>query len=608
MNSLINILNSLPIFLKFIIGLYALFISPQIFINYYFRKSEITPFRIIYGLITSLTLCWLFIWFSVMFKINSYIIFVLSFIIAVISLIFLIKINIKLRDFILWIITFILLAGLFSEATGIFTHWDAVVSWNRWGIELSNNIYKPIAIAYPVLIPSIWAYIYKMQGTADIWWTAKFSLFFLYYIVLLFFVYSFVYFKKIKFGLYLMFATILVLIKFSMSGYMDVPVTIFSFVSLVLLDIAEEQKEKNYDLFYKSYFSSLILAGLASIIKAPGVILWLFVVLFGIFNYKYFIKSEIIRKLKIITFLSSLYYILYLFLFYKHEKEIVKTTIDVLNVLANLSSFKFNLNSIFFKLKSLFYISDYPTRGYQITGIIFFIILLLAFFIDKNIRKLKKFDSILLIFFFFNILLWLILFSYDGRNSIYTISIIGLFILRKISECNIIEKIKFKFFCNGKFKQRIFNKKITGIFLILFFIALFSVSSKVDNFYVYNRQKILQSKIGNEELAKYIVKLLNNKSNICVYVNDQPTVYNYLLNKYRIANKVIQFGGSDWRGFTNHNCEGGAYWIIYSEYISNIDKNNIENGLTNNKLIFVERIKAYDIYDIYYIPYKGFSK
>jgi len=381
---------------------------------------------------------------------------------------------------------------------------------------------------------------------------------------------------------------------------MDVPVTIFSFVSLVLLDIAEEQKEKNYELFYKSYFSSFILAGLTSIIKAPGIILWLFVVLFGIFNYKYFIKSEIIRKLKIITFLSSLYYILYLFLFYTQEKEIVKTTIDVLNVLANLSSFNINLNSIFFKLKSLFYIRDY-----QISVIILFIILLLAFFIDKNIRKLKKFDSILLIFFVFNILLWLILFSYDGRNSIYTISIIGLFILRKISECNIIEKIKFKFFCNGKFKQRIFNKKITGIFIILFFIALFSVSSKVDNFYVYNRQKILQSKIGNDELAKYIVKLLNNKSNICVYVNDQPTVYNYLLNKYRIANKVIQFGGSDWRGFTNHNCEGGAYWIIYSEYISNIDKNNIENGLKNNKLIFVER---FQIYDIYYIPYKGFSK
>jgi hypothetical protein len=178
MNSLINILNSLPIFLKFIIGLYALFISPQIFINYYFRKFEIVPFRIIYGLITSLTLSWLFIWFSVMFKINSYIIFVLSFIVAVTSLIFLIKINIKLRDFILWIITFILLTGLFSEATSIFTAWDGVVSWNRWGIELSNNIYKPMAISYPVLIPSIWAYIYKMQGTADIRWTAKFSLFF----------------------------------------------------------------------------------------------------------------------------------------------------------------------------------------------------------------------------------------------------------------------------------------------------------------------------------------------------------------------------------------------------------------------------------------------
>jgi len=178
MNIITNILDSLPIFLKFIIGLFALFISPQIFINYYFRKFEIVPFRIIYGLITSLTLSWLFIWFSVMFKINSYIIFVLSFIVAVTSLIFLIKINIKLRDFILWIITFILLTGLFSEATSIFTAWDGVVSWNRWGIELSNNIYKPMAISYPVLIPSIWAYIYKMQGTADIRWTAKFSLFF----------------------------------------------------------------------------------------------------------------------------------------------------------------------------------------------------------------------------------------------------------------------------------------------------------------------------------------------------------------------------------------------------------------------------------------------
>ena len=60
---------------------------------------------------------------------------------------------------------------------GLFTKWDAVVSWNRWAIELVNYTYEPASAGYPILFPGIWSLIYKAQGTTEIWFLAKLSLY-----------------------------------------------------------------------------------------------------------------------------------------------------------------------------------------------------------------------------------------------------------------------------------------------------------------------------------------------------------------------------------------------------------------------------------------------
>lgn len=58
----------------------------------------------------------------------------------------------------------------------VFSAWDAVVSWNRWAMELSQNRYNPMNAAYPVLLPGVWSLTYEALGTTEIWYFARATL------------------------------------------------------------------------------------------------------------------------------------------------------------------------------------------------------------------------------------------------------------------------------------------------------------------------------------------------------------------------------------------------------------------------------------------------
>lgn len=71
--------------------------------------------------------------------------------------------------------TYSALSRLFTSE-GLFTEWDAVVSWNRWAVELASNTYQPVSAAYPIFFPGLWSLIYRAQDTAAVWFVAKTSL------------------------------------------------------------------------------------------------------------------------------------------------------------------------------------------------------------------------------------------------------------------------------------------------------------------------------------------------------------------------------------------------------------------------------------------------
>lgn len=55
----------------------------------------------------------------------------------------------------------------------VFTTWDALVSWNRWAIELSANQYRPLTSAYPILMPALWSLIYEAQSNSALWYFSR---------------------------------------------------------------------------------------------------------------------------------------------------------------------------------------------------------------------------------------------------------------------------------------------------------------------------------------------------------------------------------------------------------------------------------------------------
>ncbi len=78
-----------------------------------------------------------------------------------------------LRQFTVIVMFLVIAYPALINFQGIFTLWDAVVSWNRWAIELSDNTYNPLNGAYPILWPAIWSLIYEAQGSTVVWFVAK---------------------------------------------------------------------------------------------------------------------------------------------------------------------------------------------------------------------------------------------------------------------------------------------------------------------------------------------------------------------------------------------------------------------------------------------------
>ena len=65
-------------------------------------------------------------------------------------------------------------AGLeLSRLGGIFTEWDAVVSWNRWAVDWAGNHLPRLTYEYPQLLPTNWSLSYVFLQDTRIWFFAK---------------------------------------------------------------------------------------------------------------------------------------------------------------------------------------------------------------------------------------------------------------------------------------------------------------------------------------------------------------------------------------------------------------------------------------------------
>ena len=541
------------ILVNFFIAFFSIFVSPQIILYYKFNDIKYS-LLLVYGLIISFSVSWVLFLSIFYFDIGSTFLYLISITVMIYSLFYMYKHKStnSHKEYIIWILVLILMMPLLFHIGDGFRSYDAVVSWNRWALELYNNEYYPMNAAYPILLPSIWSLIYKIQGTSEIWWTAQITLFVIPFFTLatLLTLYKENNDKVFLFMIVFIYPY-LVWIN-TINGYMDMPVMLMGTLSLILLYAAEINKEKKDFEYY--IIAALLLAGIASIIKQAGLV-------FLIFNYVYILLhlNEFSNKKRILlySFIALLYFISYLVLYYQYQSDATEN----LKILKSISSQKA------FDGKNIYETINYLGRGFFrypptipyldviikplspphlliITPILIVVGLLL--FAVKKLRNYRSISFLSAIFFLVGIGIWIKFFSYDSRNSYWVKSFLIIFL-----------SINMSYFFT-KYIQRITLKHT----LFIIFIIIIGYLYILGDSFAYKKQNHAQGKVGSNARGVMMTELLKDKDKcLIIYTNAQPDKFNYYAKE--IFDRIVTFGRvHEVSAYYDHTCSDGRYFMF----------------------------------------------
>ena len=574
------------ILIKFSIAYFSFFILPVLFlIKKYPNTSK--SIILIFSLIVSLLLVWALFLLGFYLKVNGNFIF-WSLLIFDFSLIFYLykyrdlNFNIKYELNWLTLLITLLVISMLLKTGSIFTEWDAVVSWNRWAEELSNNIYKPLEAAYPILLPAIWSVFYKIQGTSEISWTVKTLLYVvpLYLSFILYFLY-----KETNNRIYvfiLLASLIFIFHGAATSGMVDMPVMLFGLLAFVMIISFEDAKLGHYKIYY--LIASILFAGLASITKQAGVY-------FLVMNVVYFLffSSKVNKKLMFIilsSFVSIGLIVSYLFLFFQYQTDVIGNLPTLKSLVSHESIF-----SIF----STFIIpSNSYLLGIRVPGFIFyFAVLVLLFFTGMSLIKNTSYSKIVKYFtvhLIVSFVIWAYYFSYSYRNALFIYAIIiplasiGLFsyfeenfqlkAFKKYSEVNINKYLK-------NIKNKFLKNHGAKVILILVSFPIYFLVISDDS--TYKQQEKHQKNMGNANLAIMLSDVLLKEKNTCskVYTPRQRLRFNYYTKA--VKDRIQNVGGEDlsyYMSIVDGTCKDGNYILFYPRSV----KKRKENQILINKL------------------------
>ena len=254
------------------------------------------------------------------------------------------------KDLLLFILIFGFWFLLFSECWCessyelIFNTWDAVVSWNRWAIELAGNIYKPYNAAYPILFPGIWSLVYEVQQDTTIWIMAKTTLFIFPISITIYGCLKFIEGHWLSASLFLLLGYELLISKFNTltGGYMDYPVAAMLLLGLgsLVYVVDNSSNGRNQKSNGEALLFCAILISLACITKQAGSLG--LIPLFFVFLKK--ICTKKLHNRQIITFILLLFtpILSFLIMFYMEENSIVGN-IELLHTLSKTKAGEINI-------------------------------------------------------------------------------------------------------------------------------------------------------------------------------------------------------------------------------------------------------------------------
>lgn len=544
------------IFQKFVLTFFSFFIVPQ-FLTHYWIKSFPAYLKLASGLAISLTALWYIFVLDYFIVFPKEYIFIFSCIILLIFFFYALykrKITSNLNASI-WLIALILLLPLAQYIGQGFIIGDAVVSWNRWAIELFEGAYEPMNAAYPILYPGIWNLFYKAQGTSDIWWTSHLIMFVTPYLLTVMLLKLYFHQKDSTF-LFILLAIIPILnIQFSISGYMDIPSMLLGLINLILIYQADTNRNSR---FYSNHiYVALIFGGLAFGTKQGGISYLLFTLIYILYNRS---RIDFGYKFYLSLFLSLGIFISFLFIYFLDfdysvignfsELHRISKSTEIFNVITNLithdkyryvfaflflASFVFSLAVLYFMYKYKYNYFNFFTGlclSFTILGSIFWI-----FFLSYDLRNL------ILVYAF-----WIIM-----ASAILSI------IFQKIRIASIQNRININ--C-PKYRVKTLN------LLVIFFLVLISSSFTIENNKVYELQYKNASSIGGVELVNKINELIES-SQPCtsLYVLYGAMQYNPAINDSEKV-KTYDFPPNVF----DHNCATGIYIVTYKNYQHLLEK------------------------------------
>ena len=453
---------------------------------------------------------------------------------------------------------------------------DALVSWNQFALDIFNNNYKGNA-GYPILFPGLWSLIYISQGNADFWLVSKISLL-ISPVILLTIIANIFYLKKFILGIYSFLIFVIFYLfdpvkSYTLSGYMDAPLAIFTFSSLLLM--SSYILEKNLSDYKLKILQIALITGLAMIIKHAGIFLLM------VFIYFLFFLNK--KKLKILDYLIIFIVIFIPFAFFIHQDfrfiniELIKSLITQSNQSLEVVNFKN------YFIQNLLHIT-------KVYNPVLFIFLLYCSIITL-FRSKKKIIDYFCIFNFF-IFCFLTIFyslccSYDYRGFI--VSSPYLFI-SSYQTFNLIFSKALSHSKNFNFSYAYF-KNLFILFFVILNVILIALPKKIDNSLIsFNNEK--KKRIVNYEQSKQIYNYLK-KSKCGILISNETLLkynsnINLLGNKFNLVNNINlekikdlpECEDSHYIWFAYWTPENNQEWIKMTNYLK---KNNF---ITTDGLIF----------------------
>ena len=499
--------------------------------------------------------------------------------------------------FFIFFLIFILI--IIKDYLPVFVHGDAVFSFNFWSWKLYSNTFENFEnVGYPIFWPGLWSLIYKGIGSFKNWIIPNISLMII-PITAILSIYSYFekgYLKIFLLNIFFLFFLFFILSNRFLIGYMDIPVTLMTYISLSLLFVFYIDNDKKY------FYLASIAVAIASVTKQQSFILpFLFLI---VTFYNYFIKKISFRDLLLGNLIAYSHLLLFIFIF--EDTNIIDIVINIFTEKYGNMSYLGDYSSQHIKNNTFIYGLEVLSKRITLFVILLFLTFSLINFYKPSANRLSLFGLMSLSFFLIGFYFFSKYGAYDERNGWFTLPYLFFGFL-----CGINNVLKLSDKKTDNSFPKIINKNFKinyGLIINSVFIILLSLSLIFQSIFDFNyvQKKIQSSFGGTKEIAQVASNFLKNNKNCSKLITNLNILpYNYYLLPYYLnldleknyENRIILLHSETTLDiFENQNkeCSKKDIWVLTRPFQSQNLKISYLNNYYEKNIELSENLKRLD--------------